>query len=509
MKKILLALCVLLFAFPAWAANPVVQGDAQFVYSPIIDAGVNPVIDTIQIPIGTDPETGDIIYDYQDIYEYTSVTSPSVTLMNLDNIFPSRLDGMAFRAQYYSNSGKTGIFPGIFTFQFSRDEIRALPNGAAIINDIETAEDPVGAFFKYFDPFFVVYGPDGEKVSINIKNFSFDFNFITEDPNIMALSFPVVLADGYPKTFCIEQINGYPFVYDAMVSETNASIIGDKRIEVAFALVPNEKATNIARQDFPILELYEQGYVIFDDPSKYLNIPEMIGVSSAALSSGETSFVEIENGFSFTANTEAQKSATFVQCAIHSESSGIVNINGYPLETEEVLLPDGTKYLITKFVLVNGSFATGAFISGDVAYIFDGITDDAFTAEVKVISSSSSTSSLDALFYHNRGSFHALALEDLENQTSNISGSFSVATLPLLEGFSEQIMPMKFEAAVDTGSSVYGIYEWTIVRSDIPNADPDLFLQYGAYAIFNYVRPILSVGDVIFDVYDYLLTNGR
>ena len=117
-------------------------------------------------------------------------------------------------------------------------------------------------------------------------------------------------------------------------------------------------------------------------------------VSSAALSSGETSFVEIENGFSFTANTEAQKSATFVQCAIHSESSGIVNINGYPLETEEVLLPDGTKYLITKFVLVNGSFATGAFISGDVAYIFDGITDDAFTAEVKVISSSSSTSSL-------------------------------------------------------------------------------------------------------------------
>ena len=385
-KKILLALCVLLFAFPAWAANPVVQGDAQFVYSPIIDAGVNPVIDTIQIPIGTDPETGDIIYDYQDIYEYTSVTSPSVTLMNLDNIFPSRLDGMAFRAQYYSNSGKTGIFPGIFTFQFSRDEIRALPNGAAIINDIETAEDPVGAFFKYFDPFFVVYGPDGEKVSINIKNFSFDFNFITEDPNIMALSFPVVLADGYPKTFCIEQINGYPFVYDAMVSETNASIIGDKRIEVAFALVPNERATNVAMQDFPIFELNdEKGYVIFDDPSEYLNISQVSDVSAAAIFSGNTFFINTENGFSFAANVKPEKNAIFVQCAVHSEKTGTLRVNGYSLKTEEILLPDDTRYLITSFVLVNGSFATSYFVSDNVVYIFDGLTNDVLTATVEIV----------------------------------------------------------------------------------------------------------------------------
>ena len=388
-KKILLALCVLLFAFPAWAANPVVQGDAQFVYSPIIDAGVNPVIDTIQIPIGTDPETGDIIYDYQDIYEYTSVTSPSVTLMNLDNIFPSRLDGMAFRAQYYSNSGKTGIFPGIFTFQFSRDEIRALPNGAAIINDIETAEDPVGAFFKYFDPFFVVYGPDGEKVSINIKNFSFDFNFITEDPNIMALSFPVVLADGYPKTFCIEQINGYPFVYDAMVSETNAGVSGDGKIEVAFALVPNERATDVARQDFPILELNgEKGYVIFDDPSEYLSIPEMVGVSSAIVSSGNTFFTNTENGFSFAVNTEPERNATFVQCAVLSDKAGTLSVNGYPLKTEEILLPDGMRYLTASFVLINGSFTTGSFVSNGTIYIFDGLTNDVLTATVAVRSSS-------------------------------------------------------------------------------------------------------------------------
>ena len=93
----------------------------------------------------------------------------------------------------------------------------------------------------------------GEKVSINVKNFSFDFDFITRDPSTMALSFPVVLADGYPETFCIEYVNDYPFVYDAMVSETNAGVSGDGKIEVAFALVPNERATDVARQDFPIL----------------------------------------------------------------------------------------------------------------------------------------------------------------------------------------------------------------------------------------------------------------
>ncbi len=507
-KKILLALCILLLAFPSWAASRVIQGDAQFVYSQEIDEAVNPKIGEEQEFVGFDPE-GEPIYTTIPIYKYTSITSPTVTLGNVATIFPLNLDGMVFNVSYSSVSGKPGIYPGVFTFQFSKSEILMLPNGAVIMDEIENSTSPVDVLFKYFDPVFVIYGTDGEKVSINVKNFPLNFSFVTGSYEDMAISFPVVLADGYPDTFCIEQVNGYLFVYDAMVSQENAGVISDGKIEVAFALVPNEKATNIARQDFPILELYEQGYVIFDDPSKYLNIPEMIGVSSAALSSGETSFVEIENGFSFTANTEAQKSATFVQCAIHSESSGIVNINGYPLETEEVLLPDGTKYLITKFVLVNGSFATGAFISGDVAYIFDGITDDAFTAEAKVTSSSSSTSSLDALFYHDRGSFHVSSLEGLENQTSDITGSFSSTTLSLLEGFTEQISPMKFEAAVDTGSSVYGIYEWTIVRSDIPNADPDLFLQDGAYAIFNYVRPILSVGDVIFDVYDYLLTNGR
>ena len=507
MKKILLALCILLLAFPSWAASRVIQGDAQFVYSQEIDEAVNPKIGEEQEFVGFDPE-GEPIYTTIPIYKYTSITSPTVTLGNVATIFPLNLDGMVFNVSYSFVSGKPGIYPGVFTFQFSKSEILMLPNGAVIMDEIENSTSPVDVLFKYFDPVFVIYGTDGDKVSINVKNFPLNFSFITGSYEDMAISFPVVLADGYPDTFCIEQVNGYLFVYDAMVSQENAGVISDGKIEVAFALVPNEKATNIARQDFPILELYEQGYVIFDEPSKYLNIPEMIGVSSAALSSGETSFVEIENGFSFTANTEAQKSATFVQCAIHSESSGIVNINGYPLETEEVLLPDGTKYLITKFVLVNGSFATGAFISGDVAYIFDGITDDAFTAEVKVISSSSSDSPLDTLFYHERGSFEASSLEGLTDQTESISGGFSFVELPLFEGMTGQISPIKFEATVDTGSSVFGMYEFSFLGSDVPDLDADA-IREDINNIFNYIRPVLSIGGIAFDVYDYLAINGR
>ena len=59
-----------------------------------------------------------------------------------------------------------------------------------------------------------------------------------------------------------------------------------------------------------------------------------------------------------------------------------------PLETEEVLLPDGTRYLTASFVLINGSFTTGAFVSNDTVYIFDGLTNDVFTATVAVRSSS-------------------------------------------------------------------------------------------------------------------------
>ena len=105
----------------------------------------------------------------------------------------------------------------------------------------------------------------------------------------MSFGFPVVLADGYPETFCIESMGEYPAVYDAMVSETNTNVIGDGKIEFAFALVPNEKATNETYREYPVLEVNgNKGYVIFDDPSEYLNIPEMSGVVSADISSGNT-----------------------------------------------------------------------------------------------------------------------------------------------------------------------------------------------------------------------------
>jgi len=135
-------------------------------------------------------------------------------------------------------------------------------------------------------------------------------------------------------------------------------------------LVPNERATNVTRRDFPILELNgEKGYVILDDPSEYLNIPEMTGVSSAIASSGNTFFTNMENGFSFAVNTEPERNATFVQCAVLSEKAGTLSVNGYPLKTEEILLPDGMRYLTASFVLVNGSFTTGSFVSNGTVYI--------------------------------------------------------------------------------------------------------------------------------------------
>lgn len=512
MKKILLALCILLLTSPAWA---VVQGDAQFVYSSEIDEAVNPIIETVQVLVGTDPETGAEIYDSIQIYKYTSVTGSAGVPQDavLESLFPSRLDGMAFKVSYFHVSGKSGIYPGIFTFQFTENDILTFPNGVEIIDKIKRSETPVDALFEYFDPVFVIYGTNGEKVSINIKNLSFDFNltdFVIDGQSAMSLSFPVVLADGYPDTFCIEYINGYPFVYDAMVSETNAGVIGDGNIEVAFALVPNEKATGSARNDFPILEPYdEKGYVIFDDPSGYLNITQVSDVVRAAVSSGETIFTDRENGFSFAVNTEPERNALFIQCAVHSSESGALSVNGYPLDTEEILLPDGTRYLTASFVLVNGSFVTDTFVSDDTVYIFDGLTDGVLTAAVEVVSDSSSDSPLDTLFYHERGSFEASSLEGLTDQTESISGGFSFATLPLLEGMTEQIAPVSFEATVNAGSSVFGVYEFLFFESDISRNIDTSILQEDIYSIFNYVRPVLSVNNITFDVYDYLVTNGR
>ena len=499
MKKILCVLCLLLLCSPAFA---VVQGDEQFVYSSEMDNLINP-------DIGKDIETEEGLVHMPD-YKYHSATDPTPTFGNLEQIFPSRLAGIAFTITCGS-TGKTAIYPGILTLQFSREEIINLSNGQRIMEEMEAAQDPLEVLFKYFDPVFVLYGTNGEKVSINIKNFPFNFTFNTGDLNAMYLSFPVILADGYPETFCIESIGEYPAVYDAMVSETNAGVIGDGNIEFAFALVPNEKAVNATYQEYPVLEVNgDKGYVIFDDPSEYLDIPEMSDVVSATVSSGSTTFVDGENGFSFEAGFVGQvkKNATLVSVAVHSKNTGTLAVNGHPVETSEILLPDGTRYLTAEFVLVNSSFATDTFVSGETVYVFDGTTDDVLSASVEVVAGTTPEEMQETLFYHDRGSYKVMNLETLEDQAESISGSFSPATLPLLDGMTSQVSAVKFTGNVTAGTSVYGIYEFSFFGSDVPDIDPSL-IQEGIFYIFDYIRPVLYVGDIGFDVYDYLQINGR
>lgn len=484
MKKVLCALCLLLLCSPAFA---VVQGDEQFVYSSDIDSSVN-------------KNLGD---ETNPVFKYTSVTNPTVTLRNLDTIFPSRLAGMAFTASY-GITGKTAIYPGFLTLQFSREEITGLPNGQRIMEEMEAAQDPLEVLFKYFDPVFVLYGTNGERVSVNVKNYPFNFTFTPGDFNVMSFNFPVVLADGYPETFCIESIGEYPAVYDAMVSETNAGVIGDGNIEFAFALVPNEKAVNATYQEYPVLEVNgDKGYVIFDDPSEYLDIPEMSGVVSATVSSGSTAFADRENGFSFETGFVGQieKNATLVSVAVHSENTGTLSVNGHPVETGEILLPDGTRYLTAEFVLVNAPFATDTFVSGETVYVFDGTTDGVLSASVGIASGSSS----ETLFHHDRGSFEVSFREGLPDQANSLSGSFSPAVLSVPEGFSSCVASVTFEGTVSSGKGVYGAYEFLVYGSDLSSGfDPQDLLS-----VFNCVRPIIYYSGVGFDVYDYLSLNNR
>ena len=494
MKKILCVICLLLLCSPAFAVDPIVQEDEQFVYSSDIDSTVNRNLGDAENPI----------------FKYDSVTNPVVEKKDIDETFPSRLAGMVFTASY-ATSGKTAIYPGLLTLQFSHSEITAFPNGLNIMSEIIAAQDPIEVLFKYFDPVFVLYGTSGEKVSINVKNYPFDFTFVPGDFSVMSFGFPVVLADGYPETFCIESMGEYPAVYDAMVSETNTNVIGDGKIEFAFALVPNEKATNETYREYPVLEVNgNKGYVIFDDPSEYLGIPEMSGVVSADISSGNTVFADIENGFSFEAEFigPVKKNATLVSAAVYSEREGSLSVNGYPIETDEILLPDGTRYLTAEFVLVNSSFVTDTFVSNGTVFVFDGQTDGVLSASVEMVEGAAPDEEMqETLFYHDRGSFRAMHLEGLKNQAKSISGSFSPATLPLLNGMSSQVSSVEFTGNVSVGDSVYGIYEFYFLGSDV-NIDAYL-IQEDINDIFEYVRPVLCIGDVCFDLYDYLQTNGK
>jgi len=479
-KKCVLMLCVLLALVSPAAAF--VQGDEQFFFSSDMLEEVN-------------PNLGD---DANPSYRYTSVSDPGIVLNDISTVFPSRLAGMSFVASY-APEGKTAVYPGFLTLQFTESEILALPKGQAIMSEIRASQS-LDVLLKYFDPVFVVYGADGNKISINVKNYPFNFNFTPGDYRVMSFSFPVVFADGYPETFCIEMIGRYAAVYDAVVSETNSGKIGDGKIEVSFALVPNEKALGAAVSDYPVLEPYgSKGYVVFDDCSKYLGSAEMSGVFSARIESGNTAFSRLDGGFSFESpysNFPGKGSSLVTAYIKASEAPDVFTVNGYSLPFKTTALPDGSVYAYSSFVLVDGSFVSDILMSGDMPVVFDGSNNGVLTASVSAKKAASAS-----FFYHGRGSFEVIPKEGFSGLSS---GGFTQAVLPLIDGIASQISPVRFEGTVGQGKSVYGTYEFVIRRDDFPSLKVQSLSE-----IFDIVRPVLFAGDVGFDLYDYLTVNGK
>ena len=119
---------------------------------------------------------------------------------------------------------------------------------------------------------------------------------------------------------------------------------------------------------------------------------------------------------------------------------------------------------------------------------------------------------VEAYFSHEHYSFEVSELEGFPGQTESISnGEFSPATLPLIEGITDQIAPVKFEADIDVGSSVFGIYEFRFSAEDVPDMNYSL-VQDDINNIFNYVRPIIHIDDgmdgITVDIYGYITLNG-
>jgi len=410
-KKCVLMLCVLLALVSPAAAF--VQGDEQFFYS-------SDMMDEINKNLGDSSNPS---------FKYTAVTNPSIVLNDVSAVFPSCLAGMSFVASY-TPEGKTAVYPGILTLQFTREEILAFPKGSVVMSELEASQTPEKVLFKYFDPVFVVYGADGSKISINVKNYPFNFSFVPGDFSVMSLSFPVVFADGYPETFCIETIGGYAAVYDAVVSETNSGKIGDGKIEVSFGLVPNERVTGSAVSDYPVLEAYgDKGYVVFDDCSKYLGTVELSGLSPAKIYSGSATFSQADGGFSFSVPYSNRPGASLVTVYVRlSEAPSVFKVNGYSLPFKSTELPDGSVHAYSSFVLVDGSFVSGILMNGDMPIVFDESEDGVLVASVSV----EDTTSV-GFFYHGYGSFEVMPKEGF---LSLSSGEFTQAVLPLLEGMS-------------------------------------------------------------------------
>jgi len=478
-KKCVLMLCVLLALVSPAAAF--VQGDEQFFYS-------SDMMDEINKNLGDSSNPS---------FKYTAVTNPSIVLNDVSAVFPSCLAGMSFVASY-TPEGKTAVYPGILTLQFTREEILAFPKGSVVMSELEASQTPAEVLFKYFDPVFVVYGADGSKISINVKNYPFNFSFVPGDFSVMSLSFPVVFADGYPETFCIEMIGGYAAVYDAVVSETNSGKIGDGKIEVSFGLVPNERVTGSAVSDYPVLEAYgDKGYVVFDDCSEHLGTVELSGFSPAKIYSGSATFSQTDGGFSFSVPYSNRPGASLVTVYVRlSEAPSVFKVNGYSLPFKSTELPDGSVHAYSSFVLADGTFVSEVLMNGDMPVVFDGSEDGVLAASVSVEDTASA-----GFFYHGHGSFEVIPKEGFSGLSS---GEFTQAVLPLLEGMSLQISPVRFEGAVGPGKSVYGMYEFVVRKDDFPSLKVQSLSE-----IFDIVRPVLFAGDVGFDLYDYLTVNGK
>lgn len=490
LKKIFAVMFLFLMAVPAFAGT-IVQGNNNFTYSSAIDSTITAAAS------GT----------------FTSVDGSSFVLKDLNTLFPERLAAVAFSVSY-TPAGKPAIMPGYLNLTFSESDIASFPNGALILQEIRNSSDPVSALFKYFDPTVLVYGPDGNLTAVNLKSMSSNFTLSSVDAGTMLLAAPIVPADGYPVTgFFVETVANYLLVYDAMVSQGSASKTGDGQIEFAFGLVPNGNVQ--ASTFYPVIETNTgKGYVVFDDPSSLLDIPELYGFVPAEISSGSTVFSDVEGGFSFeTACTPHGVSSVVVSLYVNAQTAQSlpddfkVKVNGYSVSPSVTELPGGALYASVKFLLADGTFASDAFVSNDTLVLFDGAKDGRLTAEVKT--EIPETPSRYVTYYHDRGSVKIDTqgvLPDEFRQVIPTGGSFSPAVISLLEGFTGQIAPVSLNVSYDNArenSAVTGVLEFTVFRSDVPS----LQISSNAEAL-NYLRPVIGVKGVFFDVYDFLQKNG-
>lgn len=509
-------------AMPAFAA-PVVQGNNTFTYSAEIDEAVNPV----------DQTTGE--------QEYLSLSAPTITFKDLDTIFPDRLSAMAFTADY-SQGEKTAIFPGVLALNFTKDQILAYPNGNVIMTALQNSSDPVQTLFQYFDPVIVVNGPEGNTVSYNIKSF-LSFNFMAENNwNAMTVTANIVLAGGYPKSgFFIEDINGYPFIFDTIVSETSQPKAVDGQIEFSLGLVPNGDAlgTGITGK-YPLMETDSgNGYVIFESPENYLGITEISAMNAqpAQLSSGTVSFTAIDDGVSFSIPYDNYPGVgvssvnVFVYMPVsrleelnisHEDEETLsdvvsVKIGDYILSPSDVsMLPDGSAFISAEFVLVDNDFVSDILVSGDAVIVFDGNNDGELEATV-VVEKNPVVEDRQYVLGNTKILITPSVIEDNVDPVYDITGTIvPAADLPMSNGIVSQITPTSFEGvyvSTEDSPAMTAVLSLTFSRIDLDEQTIDRieeYLEYGdMVAVMNIIRPVLFVGDVPVDIYNYLLSNGR